>query len=293
MPETNRIVFLGGDLRQSFMAKKLVTKGYLIATYGLSIEGQYDLIYRASSLKSAMNFGNIIVCPIPVSHDGVMITSTTQLEDLSVTSLIANLNSSHILLGGIISDRLKSACEAKKVDYCDLFKEETVSIKNAVATAEGTIAEMITKSTRNLHQSQTIILGFGRCAKILADKLKGMQVNVTICARNPVDLAYADALGFHTLPLKELVRGIHKFHYIVNTVPYMVLTESVVKHITKDALLIDIASRPGGTDFNACEQYGIKAYLSLGLPGKYAPETSADILNSVLIEYITKKEVAI
>ncbi|NLZ73801.1 MAG: dipicolinate synthase subunit DpsA, partial [Bacteroidales bacterium] len=59
MKENNRIVFLGGDLRQCYMVRKLVAKGYLIATYGLEIEGQYDLIYRASSLKSALNFGNI------------------------------------------------------------------------------------------------------------------------------------------------------------------------------------------------------------------------------------------
>ena len=292
MKENNRIVFLGGDLRQCYMVRKLVAKGYLVATYGLEIEGQYDLIYRASSLKSALNFGNIIVCPVPVSHDKVMITSEQKLEDLSVENLINNLNSNHVFFGGVVLPNIQEACNSKQIPWYDLMQMEPVSIKNAIATAEGTIVEAIRQSTINLHGSSCLVLGYGRCAKILADKLKGLQANVTICARSEEALAYADALGFQTLPLKKLSGSINEYSFLFNTIPNMVIDEPLIKQLNKEVIIIDIASKPGGTDFEACEKYGIRASLSLGLPGKYAPETSADILNNVILSHIlTKKEV--
>ena len=50
----------------------------------------------------------------------------------------------------------------------------------------------------------------------------------------------------------------------------------------KDAVVIDIAQAPGGTDFAAADELGIKAFLDLGLPGKVAPETAGEILARVI-----------
>lgn len=283
MKETQRIVFLGGDLRQSYMVQKLVANGYLVATYGLDIEGQHDLIYRASSLKSALNFGNIIVCPVPISHDKVHITSEQDYQDLTVANLIQNLGPNHIFFGGVVLPCIRDICEEKNIPCYDLMDVETVSIKNAIATAEGTIAEAICQSTVNLHGSNCLVLGYGRCAKILADKLKGLHAPTTICARSVEALAYADSLGFQTLPLRELSESIHTYSFIFNTIPEQILDESMIKLLKKNTLIIDIASKPGGTDFDACKRYGIHASLCLRLPGKYAPETSADILNSIIL----------
>lgn len=283
MSDSKRFVFLGGDLRQCFMARKLVEKNYLIATYGLDIDGQYDLIYRASSLKSALNFGNIIVCPVPVSHDHVMITSEVKLDDLTIDNLISNLNENHTLFGGVIFNELKTACDNKHIPYYDLMKMEPISIKNAIATAEGTIVEAITQSTINLHGSSCLVLGYGRCAKVLAEKLKGLNAYVTVCTRNEEALAYADSFGLQTVQLDALSNSLLNYDFIFNTIPYKVLDESIIKQLKKSTIIIDIASKPGGTDFDACKEYGISASLCLGLPGKYAPEASADILNNIIL----------
>ena len=42
--------------------------------------------------------------------------------------------------------------------------------------------------------------------------------------------------------------------------------------------IIDIASAPGGVDYEAAGALGIAAKLCLGLPGKYAPKTAGEIL---------------
>ena len=47
-------------------------------------------------------------------------------------------------------------------------------------------------------------------------------------------------------------------------------------------LIIDLASKPGGTDFRYAEKRGIKALLAPSLPGIVAPKTAGAILANVL-----------
>lgn len=65
---------------------------------------------------------------------------------------------------------------------------------------------------------------------------------------------------------------------VVNTVPAPVVTELILRELPKDAYILDIASAPGGVDFDVAREYGIRSDLLLGIPGKYAPMESAYIL---------------
>ena len=51
-------------------------------------------------------------------------------------------------------------------------------------------------------------------------------------------------------------------------------------------LIIDLASKPGGTDFRYAEKRGIKALLAPGLPGIVAPKTAGQIFANVLGQLI-------
>ena len=64
----------------------------------------------------------------------------------------------------------------------------------------------------------------------------------------------------------------------MNTVPALVIREPFLREMHRDAVIIDIASRPGGTDLMAAEAYGIKVVAALGLPGKYTTKSSAKVL---------------
>ena len=67
----------------------------------------------------------------------------------------------------------------------------------------------------------------------------------------------------------------------------MVLNKTVLEHANPETIIIDIASCPGGVDQEAVEKLGIQSALCLGLPGKYAPKTSADILTEALLAHLT------
>jgi dipicolinate synthase subunit A len=59
-------------------------------------------------------------------------------------------------------------------------------------------------------------------------------------------------------------------------------------------LIIDLASKPGGTDFRYAEKRGIKAILTPGLPGIVAPKSAgvilANVLTQLLKEDLNKRE---
>lgn len=286
MSHVLKLALIGGDLRQYYMVQQLLSKGFLIAVYGLDLNDLTEHVYHATSLKEAMNFSNTVIGPIPFSKEQKTIFSNAKQDDLTIDCFLKELHPFHQVFGGAISPKIQEHLKNKNIPYYDFMQMESVSIANAIATAEGSVVEAITRSPINLHGAECLVLGFGRCAKILADKLKGLNASVTISARNEEALAYANAYGYHTFPIYALSKGLENFQFIFNSIPSMVLDESLLSHVRKDVTIIDIASNPGGTNFDYCKQMGINASLCLALPGKYAAKTSAEILNSAILDII-------
>ena len=54
--------------------------------------------------------------------------------------------------------------------------------------------------------------------------------------------------------------------------------------LNKDALILDLASAPYGTDFEAAKELGIKAMTAPGLPGKTAPKTAGKLIAESIIK---------
>ena len=72
--------------------------------------------------------------------------------------------------------------------------------------------------------------------------------------------------------------SITDYDIVINTVPALVLTRSELEMMKKDALIIDLASKPGGTDFEAAQRLGRRVVHALALPGRTAPITSGKII---------------
>lgn len=102
-----------------------------------------------------------------------------------------------------------------------------------------------------------------------------MFCHVTVCARRPGVRAEAEILAGEALSCETLEEKAGSFDFIFNTIPAQIIDRSLLKSLKKQVLIIDIASAPGGVDFTAARDLGISAYLCPGLPGKYAPRSSA------------------
>lgn len=195
--------------------------------------------------------------------------------------ILKNAAPGSIILGGNLPSEFVAKCLKQGLLVYDYLDSPSVVIQNGIATAEGAICEAIKNSPWNLYQHDCLVMGYGRCGSVLADRLLGMGAHVIISARDPQKSAKAQVMGCSLLSENT---DLSKCYFVFNTVPAPVLTSSLLSRLPGDAVIIDIASAPGGCDFAYCEKNGLHAALYPGLPAKYAPKNSAEIIFNHLNE---------
>lgn len=284
------VAIIGGDIRQIYMAQFFKIRGYSVITYGLSHPMIKDICKQGTSLRDTLKSSSILISAIPLSKDGTFITSLTSSSDLKLESFMGYMEHGHCLFAGIIPPMVKAHCQAGHIPYFDFMVDDSLAISNGIATAEGAIMEAISKSSGNLHKASVLVLGFGRCSKVLAHKLYGLDACVTIGARKDSDLALADALGYDFCHLTSLPGKISSYDYIFNTIPSIVLPKELLRLISQETVIIDIASAPGGLDYEAADAMGLNTSHFLGIPGRVAPKASAEILGNFVISKMSCKK---
>lgn len=280
-----KIGVFGGDMRQVYLADALLKKGFHVCTFKTKEKIEHENCTTLHNLTELFEQCNVIIGPIPFNKDLVTAASATDINS-DLSQLLTN---DHILIGGIIPPHIVNSCNLKGVPYYDYMNDEKIAILNAIATAEGSIMEAIKSSDINLHGSQCLVLGYGRCGKVLAGKLKALDAKVTIAARSEEALAYAEAAGYQTCNLSDIKSILPSFNFIFNTIPALVLDKDHLALVDPKVTIIDIASQPGGVDFEFALKNNINAKLCLGLPGKVSPKTSADIILCGIMSFIKER----
>lgn len=277
----NNITIIGGDLRTVELAKMFANDEYLVYTYGLEHMGNFDNIKMCENISEAISSSKIVVTAIPLSSDRVNINAPFSKEDIGIQNFLEDLNKNLIVTGNI-KGNIKSMFEEKNVDYIDLLEREELAILNCISTAEGAIQIAMQETKRTLHGSNILILGYGRIGKILAKMLFGIGANVYCEARKYEDLAYIKAFGYAAIDLMELNSYLGNFEIIINTIPTKIIGKEQIDLLKNDCLIIDLASSPGGIDFDYAKEKEIKTIWALALPGKVAPITSAEYIKNTI-----------
>lgn len=287
--DNKNFIFIGGDSRQHYI-KEYLSNHYherfnctdLISANSLS----------SSEILSIIEQGNIIIAPVPISYDGINIsfTPTNNINHnlLPFNSVISKLCSGSIVFAGGFTQNMLATMSVKGIRFFDYLTSQCIQTKNAIATAEGTIMKVIENSIINIHSSNCLVLGYGKCAKALAAKFNALNANVTICARSDYSLCEAFTMGYNTVHLEKLTDIIDSYDYIINTIPAIVLEPDILDKISKKTLIIDIASKPGGVDFEYAKKLGLNTLHYLGIPGKVSPKTSGYILGEYILECLSK-----
>ncbi len=129
-----------------------------------------------------------------------------------------------------------------------------------------------------LFGTKCLLTGFGRISKVMAKYLTALGVSVTVAARRYSDLAWARVYGCEGIHISRIAEYAGNFDTIVNTVPVKLLGHGVLSKLQSHCLVLDLASKPGGVDFELAKQLGVKVIWALSLPGKVAPVTSGEII---------------
>lgn len=285
----HKIAVIGGDLRSYYMSKSLLDSGYKIGTYSLIKDINHENCQNYDSFEDLANIHSILICPTPMSKDTKNLYMESPNEDLSFSKIVEAISASHLLIAGSIPSAFKEVASSKNINTIDLMDNDVITINNAIATAEGTIFQAIKSSTINIHNSHSLVLGYGRCAKVLANKLRGLDSQVTIAARSRNALAYAFTDGFNTVALEHVDKVIGNFNFIFNSIPAQILNKPLLDKTDLDTTIIDIASFPGGIDYKYANSLGLNAQLCPGLPGIVSPETSARILLDEILPIINNR----
>ncbi len=276
----HKFLLLGGDSRQLYLSRILTENGSEAILHCDNEDSPF-------SMEESIKNSNIILCPIPFSRDKVNLFSRNEMNDLGIQKILSLLTADHTIFGGNIPAFVKEYAKEHDIRCFDYMDMEEITIKNTVATAEGAIAEAIRLSPGCLHKSRCLVTGFGRCARTLALKLKGLDAQVTVAGRKESQLALAASMGLYTIPLADISDDIETYPFIFNTIPASIFKKALIQSMNPDVTIIDIASAPGGVDFDFCRQQNIRAKLCPGLPGIYAPETSAKILYEAIVKCLT------
>ena len=284
-----RFAVIGGDKRTEHLAAQLLRDGHRLRSFALERAVLPPEISRESCLQSCVYGADCVLLPLPAERGG-RLHAPLSAEELGMPALIEALWPGQLLIGGALREETVTAALRGGLRVADLLRQPALAVGNAALTAEGAIGCLIEHSERALWGGRALVLGWGRIGRILALRLSALGAQVTVAARSARDRAMAEALGCAAADYAGLDGILGDFDFIVNTVPARVLTEGMLCLIRPDALLLELASPPGGFDRTLAQNIGLHALAAPGLPGETAPEAAALLLRQAVYAAIEETE---
>lgn len=275
-----KLLFVGGDARMVEVIARVTELDASATLIG------FDNLTQTftDTISTALRFEpfeevDALVLPIAGTDESGHVDSCFCEHPIALTEgHFAAMRRGSMVFSGIAGPWLRGVCDAHQLRLIPLMALDEVAILNSIPTAEGAVALAMEHTTVTIHGSKSVVLGFGRCGQTLAHTLHALGANVRVVARDGTQLARAAALGVIPLELQQLDHAVGDAEIVFNTIPHQILTAKVLSGMRRDAVIIDIASKPGGTDFRYTERHGIKALLAPSLPGLVAPQTAGRII---------------
>ena len=199
------------------------------------------------------------------------------------------IKKSALVFTGMANDYLTNAAKEAEVSLVSLLDRDDVAIYNSIPTAEGAIMMAIEHTDYTIHSSRVIVTGFGRVGNTVANKFSALGAKVSVSASSIRDLARITEMGLNAIPLDQLYQFTDECDLLINTIPAPVVDRRAIEQLPSHAIIFDLASKPGGTDFDFARQRGIKAILARSLPGIVAPKTAGKILADVIKQFLHEK----
>lgn len=274
---------IGGDKRQLHCAKAIAEDGYdvRIACFE-KCEGFPEL--KAEKLESAVKKSDVLILPMPVTKNGQELNAEFSENNILLDDNFAGLCSGKPVFCGMKERLIKTSTLWNSDLVFDYGRRDEFAVENAVPTSEGAIEIAMREYDGTINGSRCLVTGYGRIGRVLSSMLMGLGAKVFVSARKKSDLAFIDASGMTPLVTSSLPPL--KFDLIFNTVPFMVFDSHTLAKTAVGAIVIDLASLPGGVDFEAAQRLSIKAVRALSLPGKVAPKSAGKIIRNAVYNII-------
>lgn len=283
-----QVVLVGGDARQLEVIRRLTELDATVTLVGFDkLETPFSGVVKAEWSPDTVKNADVLVLPAVGTDDEGMISTLFTDQELKLTEAhLAAMSKTCKLITGMAKPFLRKLCEQFHVELIELFERDDVAIYNSIPTAEGALMMAIQNTDITIHNSNCMVLGLGRTGLTMARTLQAIGAHVKVGVRKDEAFARAFEMGVEPFYMPELARHAGNIDLIFNTIPTMIVTAQVIAQLPLRACIIDLASKPGGTDFRFAEKRGIKALLAPGLPGIVAPKTAGRIIANSLTQII-------
>ncbi|WP_251448760.1 dipicolinate synthase subunit DpsA [Vermiculatibacterium agrestimuris] len=275
---------IGGDPRQATLARSLREDGHTVHTYALERGVEPSLV--SDSLEGLAG-ADCAVLPLP-ALEGDRINAPLSARGPLLSEVLDAMAPGALLCAGMVSPVLAQAAEARSLRLVDYLAREELAVANAVPTSEGAIQIAMEELPITLHGAKALVIGYGRLGKVLSRQLRGLGAAVSVAARSCTDLAWAQVWSYGVERSDQLSGWLCAYDLVINTVPAPVLGPEELGDLKPGCLVIDLASKPGGVDFSAAAELGVKAIWALSLPGKVAPVTAGLAIKNTVYNILTE-----
>ena len=275
---------LGGDKRQLFLADALIRGGYSV------ILGGFDTLRSVGSIaiadvRTAVEYSDALIFPLPCVRADGSLNAPFAESTLWLDAEELELLKGKPLFTSMKERLVRAYPDLKGAKLYDYAARDDFAILNAVPTAEGAVACAMSAYEGTIAGSSCLVTGYGRIGKVLARLLSALGAKVTVSARRASDFAWIETLGY-TVADTRLLREVRGYDLVFNTAPALIFDEALLRRTDKNTLLIDLASLPGGVDFESAHALGLDAFRALSLPGKCAPKAAGEIIKTTVISII-------
>jgi dipicolinate synthase subunit A len=282
------VAVIGGDARQLEVIRKLTELDAKLFLIGFD-QLDHGFTGATKAKIDEVQFEEIDAIILPINGTTLEGTIDTVFsnEEVKLTEELLSKTPTHcVIYSGITNSYLDKIVQSTNRTLVQLFERDDVAIYNSIPTVEGTIMMVIQHTDITIHGSKIAVLGLGRVGMSVARTFAALGAKVKVGARDTAHLARITEMGLTPFSLENLQEEVEDIDVCINTIPHLIVTARVISNMPTHTLIVDLASKPGGTDFRYAEKRGIKALLAPGLPGIVAPKTAGQIVANVLTQLL-------
>lgn len=261
--------------------KALLKEGFPLRTLGAS-PFSHPRLQVTPSLEHLVTGVSLLLAPASGIDTEGKIQEPFHQDILLDDHFCSRIQEGSSLFMGTAPVALKKKLLTQGITLLEYLHVPTVATQNAVPTAEGALLLALEGLSTTLQGCRTLVTGLGRVGLTLAYRLQALHAIVWGANRSPLGRYQGESLGLKTISLEEMDPLLPGFQLIFNTIPAPIFTRWRLQELQEDVLLLDLASSPGGVDFESAREFNRQASLHLGIPGRYFPQRAGEILGSTL-----------
>lgn len=282
------IGILGGDKRQIELANILHEDGQNVFITGF--DKALDKVKVLNlNIDQMLKNSEYIVLPIPSTRDDLyFFTPFSEFKTPINDVFIRKIKNKTVFCYG--AEGLIELCpEFSNCNFYDYSANENFLQHNAKITADCAIELAKNKFVNSFCNKKVLVCGYGRIGKYLVELLVKENTELFVSVRNKKDFSKLEKIKVQPILTSEL-KEYTDFDIIFNTVPNLIFDFDTLEKTSQHALLIDLASKPGGVDKLSAEQLNINLIHALGLPGKMAPLKAAEAIKNTIYNFIREEK---